>query len=80
MQGEDDGTAIISIAKYLDDREGEKMLGVYALYDSAYELQYVGYARHMVLAIKVGWMGGDDDGGRLGGRTWGMMIMMKGGG
>ena len=39
--------------RYLETREGEKPLGVYALYDAAQTLQYVGYARNMPLAIKV---------------------------
>jgi hypothetical protein len=38
---------------YLSAREGDKPLGVYALYDAQRNLQYVGYARNMVLAIKV---------------------------
>ena len=41
------------MAEYLGDREGEKPVGVYALYDARRELQYVGVSRNMVLAIKV---------------------------
>lgn len=41
------------VERYLSVREGEKPLGVYALYDRARNLQYVGYARNMTLAIKV---------------------------
>jgi hypothetical protein len=45
---------------------GERPLGVYALYDERHNLQYVGYSRNMVLAVKVrgrgrgrgGWGGG----------------------
>lgn len=32
---------------------GERPLGVYALYDEKHNLQYVGYARNIVLAVKV---------------------------
>jgi hypothetical protein len=41
------------VPAYLDSREGEKPLGVYAVYDERHALQYVGYSRNMVLAIKV---------------------------
>lgn len=41
------------VERYLTVRQGEKPLGVYALYDSGRNLQYVGYARNMTLAIKV---------------------------
>lgn len=37
---------------YLSSREGEKPLGVYALYDANRNLQYVGYSRNMALSIK----------------------------
>jgi hypothetical protein len=52
-QGEDDGSAIMPAASYLDDRDGEKPLGVYAVYDSERNLQYVGYSRNIVLAVRV---------------------------
>jgi hypothetical protein len=52
-QDEDDGSSIIDVQRYLASREGEKPLGVYALYDDKGNLQYVGYSRNMVLAIKV---------------------------
>jgi hypothetical protein len=54
LQGEDDGSSILGVPAYLDSREGEKPLGVYAVYDERHALQYVGYSRNMVLAIKVG--------------------------
>lgn len=38
---------------YLGTREGERPVGVYALYDARRNLQYVGYSRNVVLAIKV---------------------------
>lgn len=39
---------------YLGDRDGEKPIGVYALYDACRELQYVGYSRNLVLSVEVG--------------------------
>lgn len=42
------------VAQYLEAREGEKPLGVYALYDASRNLQYVGYGRNIILAVKVG--------------------------
>ena len=41
------------VAQYLEAREGEKPLGVYALYDASRNLQYVGYGRNIILAVKV---------------------------
>ena len=43
----------MEVQHYLASREGEKPLGVYACYDEKGNLQYVGYSRNMVLAIKV---------------------------
>ena len=37
---------------------GERPLGVYALYDERHNLQYVGYSRNIVLAVKVCLCGG----------------------
>jgi hypothetical protein len=42
------------VEDYLTDRDGEKPLGVYALYDSSRNAQYVGYSRNIVLAVRVG--------------------------
>lgn len=53
MQGQDDGTSCLPVDEYLQTREGEKPLGVYALYDAHNAIQYVGYSRNMVLAVKV---------------------------
>ena len=53
FQGEDDGTALVDVDGFVDAREGERLTGVYALYDARRSLQYVGYARSIVLAIKV---------------------------
>jgi len=51
-EGEDDGTAIVSTESYLESRDGERPVGVFALYDSRRNLQYVGYSRNMVLSIR----------------------------
>ncbi len=52
-QGEDDGSTLLRMGEYLRTRNGEKPLGVYALYDEGRHLQYVGYSRNIVLAVKV---------------------------
>ena len=44
---------LVPVAQYLEAREGEKPLGVYALYDASRNLQYVGYGRNIILAVKV---------------------------
>eukprot|EP00879_Flechtneria_rotunda_P013458 GHRR01014052.1.p1 GENE.GHRR01014052.1~~GHRR01014052.1.p1 ORF type:complete len:432 (+),score=154.38 GHRR01014052.1:100-1395(+) len=51
-QGEDDGSSIVPMSDYLRSRQGEKPLGVYAIYDQHQQLQYVGYSRNIVLAVK----------------------------
>lgn len=51
-QGEDDGTSMMGVPGYLSDREGEKPVGVYVVYDAQKQPQYVGYSRNMVLSIK----------------------------
>jgi len=43
----------MSVEEYLQTRDGEKPLGVYALYDAHNAVQYIGYSRNMVLAVKV---------------------------
>ena len=53
FQGEDDGTTLVDVDGFVGAREGERLTGVYALYDARRSLQYVGYARSIVLAIKV---------------------------
>ena len=53
VQGEDDGTTLVDVDGFVATREGERLTGVYALYDARRSLQYVGYARSVVLAIKV---------------------------
>eukprot|EP00882_Tetradesmus_deserticola_P012317 GHRQ01013056.1.p1 GENE.GHRQ01013056.1~~GHRQ01013056.1.p1 ORF type:complete len:463 (+),score=198.26 GHRQ01013056.1:85-1389(+) len=51
-EGEDDGSSILAVPGFLASREGEKPLGVYAVYDERHALQFVGYSRNMVLAVK----------------------------
>ena len=51
-RGEDDGDAIVPLSDYLESRDGEKPLGVYAVYDGDHNIQYIGYARNIVLALK----------------------------
>ncbi len=53
LQGEDDGATLVDLDSFVARREGERLTGVYALYDARRSLQYVGYARSIVLAIKV---------------------------
>jgi len=43
----------VDLDSFVARREGERLTGVYALYDARRNLQYVGYARSIVLAIKV---------------------------
>lgn len=53
-QGEDDGSALLPVVAWLAAREGGgKPVGVYALSDARRNLQYVGYARNIVLAVRV---------------------------
>ena len=52
-QGEDDGTAQLDVPYFITSREGLRPMGVYSLYSSNGELQYVGFSRNMVVAIKV---------------------------
>lgn len=50
--GEDDGTAIVPVDAYLETRGGERPVGVFALYDSRRNLQFVSYSRNVVLSIR----------------------------
>ncbi len=65
-QGEDDGGSLLSVADYLAAREGERPVGVYALYDARRNLQYVGYSRNVVLSVRVGALALCAAGGRVG--------------
>eukprot|EP00798_Chlamydomonas_sp_ICE-L_P027155 gene27155-2389_t len=51
-KGEDDGENMIPVEKYLEDRDGEKPLGVYVLYDENLNVQFVSYNRNVVLAVR----------------------------
>ena len=44
---------MLPVSEYLEARDGERPVGVYALLDKRRNTQYVGYSRNMVLAIKV---------------------------
>lgn len=50
--GEDDGSAQLPIESYIESRQGEKPVGVYAIYDSKRNLQYVGYSRNVVMSVR----------------------------
>lgn len=51
-QGEDDGSSLLPVADWLAARGPGRAAGVYALYDTRRALQYVGYSRNTVLAVK----------------------------
>ena len=53
FQGEDDGQRLINLAQYIAVRDADKPVGVYAIYDDASTLQYVGYSRNVIAALKV---------------------------
>lgn len=50
--GEDDGLSIVVLDDYLKSREGLKLAGIYAVYNSNSALQYVGYSRNVILSLK----------------------------
>lgn len=50
--GEDDGTAIVPVDAYLETRSGERPVGVFAVYDSRRNLQFVSYSRNVVLSVR----------------------------
>ena len=49
---------MLPVARYLQERDGERPVGVYGLLDSRHNLQYVGFSRNMVLSVKVRSHGG----------------------
>ena len=49
---EDDGSTVVSLGAYVEARDAEKPLGVYAVYDAQKSVQYVGYSRNVVVALK----------------------------
>jgi len=51
-KGEDDGSTAIEVGAWLEERDGEKPLGVYEIQDHDGNIQYIGYARNMVTAIR----------------------------
>lgn len=50
--GQDDGSTLIDIDSFLDSREGERPVGVYAIYDHHRNLQFVSFSRNVVLSVK----------------------------
>ncbi|CAI5483186.1 unnamed protein product [Closterium sp. Yama58-4] len=52
QQGEDDGSLQLPLSDYVARRETLKLAGIYAVYDAAGALQYVGFSRSIVLALK----------------------------
>ena len=63
-QGEDEGETIIPAEKFLADRDGEKPLGVFAIYDAKNNVQYISYSRNVVLSVRVGTWAGAAGAGR----------------
>ena len=53
LQAEDRGEVQIPIENYLSDRFTEKRAGSYAVYGKDSCLQYIGFARSVVSALKV---------------------------
>jgi len=51
-QGEDDGSSIVGLSPYIEARNLQKPLGVYAVYNNEQQPQYIGYSRNVVLALK----------------------------
>jgi hypothetical protein len=43
VEGQDDGSALLPVAEYVAARDGAKPPGVFAVYNTARELQYVGF-------------------------------------
>ncbi|CAI5463771.1 unnamed protein product [Closterium sp. Yama58-4] len=50
--GEDDGALLSAVQDYVAARELQKLAGIYAVYDGAGALQYVGYSRNIVVSLK----------------------------
>eukprot|EP00271_Cylindrocystis_brebissonii_P001250 TRINITY_DN11575_c0_g2_i1.p1 TRINITY_DN11575_c0_g2~~TRINITY_DN11575_c0_g2_i1.p1 ORF type:complete len:611 (+),score=115.97 TRINITY_DN11575_c0_g2_i1:47-1834(+) len=48
----DTGATIVPFPEYLAARDGQKFAGVYAVYNAEGGLEYVGYGRNVVLALK----------------------------
>lgn len=51
--GEDDGAVLMPLEEFESSRRGHKLAGVYAVYDKEGVLQYVGFARSILLSLKV---------------------------
>ena len=53
LQEEDTGATAVEVERYVKERLGENRAGVYAIRDSSNVVQYVGYARSILSAVKV---------------------------
>ena len=53
LQEEDTGATAVEVERYVKERLGENRAGVYAISDSSNVVQYVGYARSILSAVKV---------------------------
>ena len=53
VQEEDTGATAVEVERYVKERLGENRAGVYAIRDSSNAVQYVGYARSILSAVKV---------------------------
>lgn len=52
-RGEDDGTSLLNVDSYIQSRQGiTSIVGVFAVYDAAQNLQYVSYGRNIVRKLK----------------------------
>jgi Fe-S cluster biogenesis protein NfuA len=52
-RGEDDGTSLLNVDSYIQSRQGiTSIVGVFAVYDAAQNLQYVSYGRNIVRNLK----------------------------
>ena len=52
LKGEVEGTEVFEISEWLEKREGTKLCGLYAIYREDKKLQFVGYSRNIVVAIR----------------------------
>jgi Fe-S cluster biogenesis protein NfuA len=52
LEGEAEGSFLFPLQEWLSKREGTKPCGLYAIYDTERKLQFVGYSRNMVLAVR----------------------------
>jgi len=51
---EDRGGVRVAVSRYVQRKAAQKKAGVYAIYNSSGEAQYIGFARSILAAVKVG--------------------------